>query len=44
MFEYVPDSFNYAACFGAVLGFYLLVNVETVARVAVTFVKGVLQR
>lgn len=44
MYEYYPDDINYALVFGVVLGFYLLINVELVARVAVTFCKGVLSR
>lgn len=34
------DSFNYAAAFGAMLGVYIIANLDVVVCEAMTFVKG----
>jgi len=33
-------EFNYAAVFGVAFGMYIIANLDTVARNAVTFIKG----
>ena len=40
VYEYVPAAFNYAAVFGAVLGMYIVLNLDVAVREALTFIKG----
>lgn len=43
MFNYYPGPINLTAVFGAIFGMYLLVNLESLARSAVTFIKGIMR-
>ena len=40
MFGITLEPFNYAAVFGCMLGVYLIVNIDVIAREGVTFIKG----